>query len=452
MGDSNSLENIDPGASGLRNLDSREHFKKLKEYQVLSKKDASTDHYIKYLGLFLNKNYQKLLDEFNEDPSLVSSYENKSLKIMSMALLGKTINKVDFKVSVLPKPIEIESRLFLGQAKVFVELYIDFKKNISDLDLAKIDIWKISKYNPGLGVYFSQYFLYENIKTEFENVFKFLIDLDYGSIEFKAWKRFLLALYYRRNNEPDKAEQEYLNYLKENPIDETRNYHIKHLGIKEFYMPQDVLNNWASVLKEYDANQNEAELRAGLAPNTCDYFSCSDCCSYTFPLMSKTEFLHLKKWMQENDYPIEEIIEKSKLIQKQHKEIFGEELPIVDKSKDEFKERGAENPNDFKYDCPFLSKEGRCTCYEARPILCRGYGSSSDNDFAVKACNYYRVQYQAKANPDNDRWVVDLREIQMLARSSDFYLSKDSEQSGQFKEPKATIPAWFSGLISGESQ
>ena len=98
-------------------------------------------------------------------------------------------------------------------------------------------------------------------------------------------------------------------------------------------------------------------------------------------------------------------------------------MKIIDKSLEENRVKGKENPHSFKYSCPFLD-EGRCSIYKARPLLCRGFGLSSDDNLSVKTCNFYLGQYTHNCSRDNERYVYDLRPVQLMATDSDRFLSK----------------------------
>ncbi len=432
------LENLDPGKSGLKELDSKSLYKELEDYENGLPGQTYDSTYIKYLGFFLKKNYSQLISDFSEDPSLISSFELKALDWLCKIITKGGLKKSDFKILLISQNKNLEHSLRLANAKAFVELYESLVQNINNDDLDKVDIWSLAAQSPELGIYFSQYFLIYKIEEQYKKLFDYIQDINDEC--FSSWKYYLLAFYYRRTGDNISAEKAVTTYALK-LSEQGKALKIKHLGIQRFYAAENTLKNWSQILAEYDEIQSEAELRMGLHADTCNYFNCSDCCSYTYPSLSYTEFQHLKAWMQKTGYPIEKIITKSKEIQKQSQKLFGEALPIVDKTLAAEKKRGQENPNDLKFDCPFLSEQGQCTCYEARPILCRGYGSSSDNDFSLKACHYYRKQYQAQSNPDKNAWVVDLREIQMLARSSDKFLSKKHGLAQV--EPRATIPAWF---------
>ena len=160
--------------------------------------------------------------------------------------------------------------------------------------------------------------------------------------------------------------------------------------------------------------------------------------------MSLTEYKFLLNWIKENNYPIAGVIEKAKGIQEEHKKLFGEVMPIIDTTISENKEKGLENPFNYKYSCPFLV-EGRCSIYHARPLLCRGFGLSSDDAVAVKTCNFYLSQYTHNCSRDNDRYVYDLRPVQAMAKASDRKLSQELSSTEQ--ELKGTIVAWLASDI-----
>ncbi|MDD9898198.1 MAG: YkgJ family cysteine cluster protein, partial [Candidatus Melainabacteria bacterium] len=165
---------------------------------------------------------------------------------------------------------------------------------------------------------------------------------------------------------------------------------------------------------------------------TCDYYKCSDCCSHTFPSMTASEWQYLETWMQQNDYPRQEAVERAQAIQAELKQ----KLEVVDKSDPAYSHRGSENPERHKFTCPFLL-DNKCSVYHARPLLCRGFGLSTDNNLSLKTCKYYQNQYRHNASPENERYSYDLRNAQMLAASSDRYHNEGKHLIG-------TIVAWLS--------
>ena len=148
--------------------------------------------------------------------------------------------------------------------------------------------------------------------------------------------------------------------------------------------------------------------------------------------MTASEWQYLETWMQQNDYPRQEAVERAQAIQAELKQ----KLEVVDKSDPAYSHRGSENPERHKFTCPFLL-DNKCSVYHARPLLCRGFGLSTDNNLSLKTCKYYQNQYRHNASPENERYSYDLRNAQMLAASSDRYHNEGKHLIG-------TIVAWLS--------
>jgi Fe-S-cluster containining protein len=256
----------------------------------------------------------------------------------------------------------------------------------------------------------------------------------------------LLAIYKRLQADIVGAERySYLYYKYFKPDIEKRAQLVTHANATG-YPASELLKNWSAVLEECDTIQAEIFKQAGLENSTCEYFECSDCCKHTFPVMSYTEFVYLRDWLRKNNYPIAELEKRCSEIQNQYEEQYGSRLTVLDKNLPENNIRGIENPHNFKYSCPFLSANGRCSCYAARPLLCRGFGLSTDNGISTKSCQYYIEQYQHGASAEGDRDVYDLRQVQTLARASDRYLTK--KENNAEKVLSGTIVAWFSRMSS----
>jgi Fe-S-cluster containining protein len=313
----------------------------------------------------------------------------------------------------------------------------------------------ISEILPDVIFYYSQYILEFKVTEKYDQLVYELLNFKY--IDFcdgvenieqrqEAERVRLLAFYYRVTGDLAKSEEYMVRYRKIMPSDITIDLspEMRPKANPSYFPAAEILNNWGKVLEEVVTTQQDVLEIAGLHEDTCGYFNCSDCCNYTSPHMSLTEYLYLKEWADENHYPLEDARERARQIQAQHEVEFGEELKIIDKAVDGNSEKGKENPHGFKYSCPFLVNQ-RCSIYEARPLLCRGFGLSSDDNLAVKTCNFYLGQYTYNCSRDNERYVYDLRPVQLMATESDRYLSKSRNLDK--KELKGTIVAWLSQYI-----
>lgn len=434
-----SLEIIKAKASGLNDFDKKKFegdFKEAINADHLKKEERkSLDKLIlPYLSLFIHEKFSELKQIFTEDPSLIASNETKSLHILNLLMLGQELSSKDifpFK-QISAVPFMVRDNLAKALIEMYEKLFIHLDSFHNNENFLAIDFIKLAEIIPELIIYYSDFILKNKIEDKYTSVFNALSQIK--DLNLVVQKYRLLAFYYRRKKDFSKAEEMMLEYRKLFKVSE-KAAEIQSLANEKFFKAEDVLSNWKEVLGECSELQNEVLARTGIHEDTCGYYGCDDCCNYTFPVMSLTEHLYLKQWMRENNYPLDKAKEKAKRIQNEYQELHGEKLQILDKSKIENNIKGIENPYNFKYSCPFLEK-GRCSIYEARPILCRGFGLATDNNISVKTCNYYLNQYKNNSSNRNERVVYDMQTAQSLAKSSDKKLSS--------QELSGTIVAWLS--------
>lgn len=434
-----SLEQINPRDSGLDNFDRSKFKDALKDYEesILTREYAA--EFIKYLGYFLKEDHSKIKEDLEIDPLLIASIEMKALKIINLLYMGEVIKEFD----IFP----FKARELIVRQKIARSIAIDIISLIEALNLfitgfsekfstALIDkLLGLKSFLPDINFYLAIYIL-RSRKKDFYDLIKNNLP------ENEKEKAFLESWIARLTGNHEEAETKLLEYRNIFDPDANIKPKLKTEHISNFYSPETTLENWSSVLKETKDLQAKVEEDAGLFNNTCEYFGCSDCCSNTFPTMSYTEFKYMMAWVEENNYDLSEVYKKAEEIQKDYAEKFkGKRLEIVDKSLPENDYRGSENPNNYKFSCPFLI-DNRCSVHEARPILCRAFSSSTDNGVSIKSCQYYLKQYQHNSDPYNSRYAIDLRPQQVMAQASDKLLSK--EKFGKEKVLYGTLVAWFS--------
>ncbi len=434
-----SLDSINPRESGLNSFDKNEFNQKLKDYAERNKNPNYPENYLKILGLFLLGRNDVLENLLTQDPSLVASYQIKAVKILNLLVMAKAITSQD----IFPfhsQELNIRKKISKNISAHIVDLYDVISKNISGLSLPA-SLWALKPALAEIVFYYGKYILENKIENEYKRLEEELnqplviTENDELNQENELEQAYLRTFFYRTIGDSAQAEAALLKYRDVyRPIEPAA--HIRSQANSSFYPPDQVLNNWDKILAETDAIQREVERKAGLYTMTCDYFQCSDCCSNTFPTMTFTEFKFLEKWLAENNYPIEKIHQRAELIQQDYEKKYGTRLEVLDKELPENNFRGSENPHDYKFSCPFL-EGGKCSIYQARPLICRGFGLSTDNNISVKTCKYYLAQYRHNSNPDNDRYAYDMRTAEMLATSSDKHLTGG-------KRLKGTLVAWFS--------
>jgi Fe-S-cluster containining protein len=443
-----SLELINPHESGLLSFDRLRFEKTLKiELEKVRRIDRYPDNreFRELLNLLAQRKFQEIENTLKARPDLESLLEIKAIKFLSFMFLGKDLKQI--KIFQLSNPNSISfQKISFKLSALLLDLYELLKNNLiefsQEFGRGELDFWSLEEVLPALRYLYSQYVLEKKLSEKYPMLLEKLEEDTTKTEEIfeKAYdwgleRLRLLAFYHRRQNIPKEAEEFLLEFREALRPNQETNIRIKSLGNREFFPANEVFSNWQNILDECDEIQKDIVEIVGLEANTCEYFKCADCCKNPFPVMSLTEFKYMKNWLTENNYPVEEIHEKSRSIQSDYKEKHGEELKIIDKSILENKIRGIENPTAYKYECPFL-KENRCSVYQARPLLCRGFGLATDNNISLKTCKYYLSQYQNSLVIQNERIAYDLRPAQTLARISDNYLSNNKQLSG-------TIVAWF---------
>ncbi len=431
-----SLEIIRPENSGVKDFSVSKYEENLKnENFKIHKKPQVDEKFFWFLGLILrqyNKQISKIIDNH---PELVATEEIKSLCLLNSLTLSEPLNKFFFRKN--PNP-EIASKLNHRLASSFMDLFSLISNNTDTLEnFNPVCILNLSEFLPEIKIYLALKIIYSEISAGKIDVLELINSYPAQVLFDEQMKIFSLIKYYKKigNTElEEKYLQDYRRIFSPNPAKPVK---MRLLANEFFYSPPETLSNWNRILEEIDRVQEEVILEAGLEKNTCSYFKCSDCCKFTFPVMSLTEFLYLKNWMESTGYDIKRIQTASTKIQDDHQELFGTRLTIIDKSLPENQKRGAENPNNFKYQCPFLDEAGSCSCYPARPLLCRGFGLASDNGVSIKTCNFYIRQYENNSSPDNQWPVFDMRNAKNLAKASDIFLNTEGQQMS------GTIVAWF---------
>lgn len=447
-----SLESIKPADSGLIHFDNKKFEFELKELEEAKSIKSYNLCFYKLYGLLLRGKYEDFISIISNDPSLVASIEIKALIILEKILTDKEILEKDifpFASAGLITRKKISDKIARDLTWLIKASYHYSSSFLAKFPELQSKIWNLAKLIPEIVWHYSLFLLEENLQDYINLIPQKLSELkisrenllDPDELEKskkleKIWEVFLLGLYYRRIGDQSKAEEKLVEYREAFDPEILKPVQIESFGNESFYKPEDILANWSKVLTEIDKIQQEVELLAGLENQTCAYFKCSDCCSNTFPVMSLTEFKYLENWLKENNYDLEKIHQRANAIQEEHQKLYGSKLEIVDKSQAKNMIRGIENPHRFRFTCPFL-ENGRCSVHSARPLICRGFGESTENDISIKTCNFYQAQYRANTGPENKRYAYDMRLAQMLARSSDKHLVEG-------KELKATIAAWFS--------
>jgi Fe-S-cluster containining protein len=238
------------------------------------------------------------------------------------------------------------------------------------------------------------------------------------------------------------AENALVKYREQFTPDLQAKIKINSIDLTQKFSGIQVLENIENIYNEIGLIQSEIMTRTGIDSDSCFYYSCNDCCAKDFPTVSLLEFLYIKNWFQANKIDMKPFVDNALKIQKQHQEVFGEPMKIVDQTKSNSQE---ENPFGLQFRCPFLGAENVCQVYAARPLVCRSFGISTIDGSSVQACKYYLTQYQYNSSPRNERDVFSSMTTTHMFGEANELLAKDHGLEG-IKQPVGTLVAWLSEM------
>lgn len=394
------LENYRNQDSGLRNFDSTQFQANLKKIQ---KQNLNQENLEDFFNLVRDKKFFELIDQLKQDPSLENSLEIRALKIISKMASKSPIQIEDFIANNLNNLREL---IAYPLSKNILNFYKQLQENTEDFP--ELDFWALRD----IFVEIIFYYLLDQLHKKEKN----LLD----KIEFyqnssgDLYRSYYLKFLHYRINQDLEAEEKFLKFYLANSQD--RSIALVSLATKA------EASNYQDFLNAVDEKLSEIELYAGLFNKTCEYFECNDCCKFSHPSMGFAEYLHLKKWLEDTAYDTEALKIRCEQIQEQSLRILSRRLVL--------KENLSEDQN-FKFTCPFLI-DNQCSCYEARPLSCRGFGMMTENGTSIKSCNFYIAQYEHNSNPDGQWFVWNIENEQAKLASLN--------QSSKFR---GSIVAWF---------
>lgn len=451
-----SLDLIKAESSGCQSFD-RDKFKDY--YQICLEEEKKYKHrysetFRKFLLLFILEKFSDFKAQINERPDLLAEKEIKALYTYVLLIREEELAANHF-LSNFSSPYA-RRRLSQGISRAMIEI-LSMLQNLLFSDkiqekLQGLNLFSLKEKIPDIVFYYGDYILRNSLSEKYPDLEDELLNFTFIDIcdgveeieaRLSAERVRLLAFLYRRTGDSERAEKYMLEYRGKIPqdIQSTLSPEIRTIENRRVFPANKILDNWADILQDCDEAQQEVLKLTGIYQDTCSYYKCDDCCNYTSPHMSLTEYRFLLKWAEENNYSLDIVREKARKIQAEHQQLFGEKLKIIDTKAKENQEKGSENPFNFKYSCPFLI-DGRCSIYHARPLLCRGFGLSSDDALAIKTCNFYSNQYIHNCSRDNERYVYDMRPVQAMAKASDRFITK--QESSNEQQLKGTIVAWLS--------
>ena len=398
--------------------------------ELLHEEQINKD-YLHYLGQFLRSKHQELHEYLEANPHLISTSKIKALFLLNLLVLGQEIKPWHISIRQ-PNPVIVDSLAY-----ELIELYALLTNNIV---LKSIDFYHYKILLPSIVIYYSDFLLKNSSGEALNEVYKVISDAGNFTIlvdeSLIAQQQRLLALYYRRIDNKQLAEQHQAKYREAFYPKTSQTIKLNKIAPEKFYSAQEVLPNLSAIYQEVKTIQAEVLIRSGVYEDTCSYFGCSDCCKKDFPTVSLTEFLHILEWIKAHDVDIKSLVTRAQAIQKQHKDKYGEAMIIVDQvvAKD--------NPHAFQFTCPMLGDDDLCTIHEARPLACRSFGLSTINGQDVQACKFYLTQFQYNSSQRNERDVYDSQPHTAMIGSSNELLAKQYGFA-DYKQPVGTLVAWL---------
>jgi len=410
-------------------------------YMDMAYKKNQKQRFNKYLSTYLQGNSRELHEELVRRPDLLDSLDVKSLFIL---------NALTYEIPLEEKNLFAISRnefIANSLAKTVVELYEKIYKYVQldgDLELRfkKIDLYTLAKLLPTVIVYYTDFILVNKVESSYEEACEILSNKNlfdnFTEDSLKPERLRLLALYYRRIGNLEKADEALLEYREYYLPDLTKKVKLKKMPNKHSFPAAEVVANLGTLYQEIKDIQSEVCNLTGVNEDTCFYYSCSECCHNDYPVLYYSEYKYLVEKLKEEGRDLEIYKAKAREIQARHVEKYGYELKLTNKHRPTKEDA---NPNDFKYSCPFLSEAGGCSVHSIRPMMCRAYGLSTSDNRNVQSCNYYLKQHQYNSNYENIRFVYDVRPYVALIEASDAYQTQKDFQEN--KNLCGTFIAWL---------
>lgn len=193
----------------------------------------------------------------------------------------------------------------------------------------------------------------------------------------------------------------------------------------------DVLQRIRDLYHQTEALINSAELEYGVSGLTCKTLGCQDCCNRTFPVVSFSEYVNIRRWLQEHtgEFGTRVELESRRIVDLYVRE-HGQMPPFL------FDYAAVKEyyPVGLSFRCPFLG-DNSCEAYSVRPFGCRCYGYSTYNGLTMNACNYFYRQFEAASAMDPVRKVIG---------AASFYQSvSECDKALIGRMAFAPLPVWF---------
>ncbi|MBI1857502.1 MAG: hypothetical protein HYR97_00050 [Candidatus Melainabacteria bacterium] len=327
--------------------------------------------------------------------------------------------------------LQNEKSISLQMAKLINEaIELGDNKEVAEELIDKLEKFKYCLLLPSVKLYLAEFYIRKGELSKAKELLKTTLDPEVNRLN--SW-------IYRLENKKEKAEEELMNYRTKRNCNEHKASILKIISLK---IPKQIPESTEEVLKTvqdaykqvYDLKQDIA-LEYGIETDTCFETGCNDCCKKTFPIISYTEYLYLRNWLDKQpDELKEQVYENSRKIVNLYKERYKKDPLFLSAEEANSELRHKYYPKDFKFDCPALVPQG-CSVYDAQPFICRSYGYANSSGNSFNGCSFYYEQLKMATGLTSVRKIIDGFSFMRFA------VKADEKLLG--KSVYAPIPVWF---------
>lgn len=242
------------------------------------------------------------------------------------------------------------------------------------------------------------------------------------------------ARIFRSEMKNELAEKELLEYRKTQAHSSEIVCQILNLKVSDLSQinsEQKILTCINDMYRQTDTFINSLELEYGISGLTCKAKGCQDCCKKTFPVVSFSEYLNIRHWLQGQS---EEFRTRVEMESRQMTDLYAHERGHLAPFLSEYEGVKEAYPVGLSFHCPFLGKNS-CLIYDVRPFGCRCYGYASYNGVTINACNYFYRQFEVASTLSPVRKVIGAVSFYRYAALCDKNLLG--------RVAVAPLPVWF---------
>ncbi len=392
--------------------------------------DITLDCYIA-LNSLIGNNLEEFVRKFKvfipQDKSfqqiISQAVHSSNLVFFVCFFIGCAVDNVELKQIEIPN----HKAVSLEIAKMLRRLIKSQNNNMVNLLITQFSKLKYDLILPNLALYLAEMFIKEKKLDEAKQVLE-------PSSHFE--KHRIYAWISRLEGDVLKADKELIKYRECLTQDINESVSLKMMSLSP---PKNIPNNEEQAInalqnlyEQTETLKQDIAIEYGLNRNTCFEVGCTDCCTKTFPYVSYTEYLYLRRWLDKQPDKVKTHIYKQSLeIVNRYKEEYKIEPPFLYPDEQNIYKY---YPKKFLFDCPALVSN-ECTVYESQPFICRAYGYSSDLGMLLRACSFYQEQLYAANGLSPIRKVLDIISF------TNFIQLVDKKLLGT--TVIAPIPVWF---------